>query len=245
MEDRNQKRRRLYAGSHVPAGILAKLLRRIRQEDDIDSALNVSEWQLNQSVNSLWEELGQPEILQHKDGEFQWDCASFKKTLQHVVRHSSRFRQAVHKAWLGGAGVLPENPMHLILYGDEATPGMVLRLDNRRKLLCIYWSLREFGPELLKHESMWMPLAVLRSSKSKDMQGGVSCCVRMILRRLFITDKVSEDGILLQLNLPATNYTRLHVSLGNLILDGDADRAFWCCKRRERQTSLHCMQERP
>jgi hypothetical protein len=191
MEDRHQKRRRLYAGSHVPARVLAQLLRRLRQESDIDSALNVSEWQLNQSVNSLWDELGQPETLQHKDGEIQWHCASLKKTLQHAVAKSPRFRQAVHAAWLRGEGALPDRPMRLIIYGDEATPGMVLRLDNRRKLLGIYWSLREFGAELLKHGYMWLHVAVLRASLTKEVEGGVSHCVRLILRRIFITNKVS------------------------------------------------------
>ena len=154
MEDRHQKRRRLYAGSHVPARVLAQLLKRIRQEPNVDEALNVSEWQLNQSVNDLWDSLGQAETLQHKDGEFQWHCAPLKKSLQYAVAKSWKFRQAVHDIWVRGDGCLQETPIHLVIHGDEATPGMVLRQDNKRKVIGIYWSLRQFGPELLKHDFM-------------------------------------------------------------------------------------------
>ena len=133
------------------------------------------------------------------------------------------------KVWQLGFG-RPHAPANLVIYADEATPGNVLRLDNRRKVLAVYVTLREFGPDLVKHADMWLPLAILRSSQIKDILGGASFCMRTLLRRIFITDKVTSEGVLLDLQLPQSRFVRLHLALGNFIGDGDAQRATWSAK---------------
>ena len=133
------------------------------------------------------------------------------------------------KVWQLGFG-RPHAPANLVIYADEATPGNVLRLDNRRKVLAVYVTLREFGPDLVKHADMWLPLAILRSSQIKDILGGASFCMRTLLRRIFITDKVTSEGVLLDLQLPQSRFVGLHLVFGNFIGDGDAQRAIWSAK---------------
>ena len=124
-------------------------------------------------------------------------------------------RSAVLKVWQLGFG-RPHAPANLVIYADEATPGNVLRLDNRRKVLAVYVTLREFGPDLVKHADMWLPLAILRSSQIKDILGGTSFCMRTLLRRIFITDKVTSEGVLLDLQLPQSRFVRLHFGIRKL-----------------------------
>ena len=138
-------------------------------------------------------------------------------------------RSAVLKVWQLGFG-RPHAPANLVIYAGEATPGNVLRLDNRRKVLAVYVTLREFGPVLVKHADMWLPLAILRSSQIKDILGGTSFCMRTLLRRIFITDKVTSEGVLLDLQLPQPRFVRLQLVLGNFIGGGDAQRATWNAK---------------
>ena len=85
-----------------------------------------------------------------------------------------------------------------MFYGDEVTPGNVLRQDNKRKMFAVYVSIKEFGPNLLKHERMWLPLFVVRSVVAKKIPGGISACIRAIFRRLFLHEKVSSNGILIE-----------------------------------------------
>ena len=120
MESQIAKRRRLYAGSHVPARVLSKLLKRIRQEENVDEALNVSEWKLKQAVATLWDEVGQVETLHYsKDGgDFVWHCASLVKLLQHAIATSPAFKQAIRSMWELGHGTLPASPAHLVVYCD-------------------------------------------------------------------------------------------------------------------------------
>lgn len=44
------------------------------------------------------------------------------------------------------------SPLHVIVYGDEVTPGNAVAHKNRRKSWAIYYSFLELGEELLCHE---------------------------------------------------------------------------------------------
>ena len=44
------------------------------------------------------------------------------------------------------------NPWRIIFYTDEITPGNPMGYKNLRKLWAIYWSILEFGPEVLSDE---------------------------------------------------------------------------------------------
>ena len=56
---------------------------------------------------------------------------------------------------------------HLAVYADDAVPGNVLRLDNKRKVFCVYVTSKELGPDLVNHADMWLPLAVIRATKHR------------------------------------------------------------------------------
>jgi hypothetical protein len=60
-----------------------------------------------------------------------------------------------------------------VWYYDEATPGAILRIDNKRKFWGVYFALAEFG-EALSREAAWVPVAVLRTAICKDIAGGFS-----------------------------------------------------------------------
>ena len=188
MESRAATRRRLFAGSGIPHQALVALLRRIRESPDIDVATSVTRAGLRASIDSLWGELGQAEAAPLSNGgHFDWHCASLPKLFQHAVATSPSLAEILRTAW---ARCLCTQiaPWSLICYCDEIVPGNVLRLDNNRKLLCVYVSIRELGPERLPRDALWFPLAVIRISQAKLVRGGTSVCINLVLRRLFVED---------------------------------------------------------
>ena len=91
--------------------------------------------------------------------------------------------------------------LDIVLYSDEITPGQQIK-GNDRKCQTIYWSLINFGPELLSFESMWFTVAALRASLCKTIQGGMSQVYKLILR-LFFGGRGRHDlrnGIMLHLH---------------------------------------------
>ena len=90
--------------------------------------------------------------------------------------------------------------LHIVMYSDEITPGQQIK-RNDRKCQTVYWSLVNFGPELLCFESMWFTAAALRVSECKKIQGGMSQVYKRTLR-LFFGGRGRHDlrhGILLRL----------------------------------------------
>lgn len=227
--DRATKLRRLCANASVSHKTLSDIVSHLRANPCLLEQ-DCSRFALRRSIEALWSEVGYREVLElDSGGPFEWDCLSLPRVLQFLCRVSESFRGAVRDTW----GCLPctaDSPWHLIVYGDECVPGNVLRLDNRRKFFSVYVSVREFGPTLLKHEHMWLPLAAIRSSIAKDTQGGISCFMRQLFRRWFLVDKVGSDGVLLDLAIPGSQHARLHFRLGNVLADGDAYRAIWSAK---------------
>ena len=64
---------------------------------------------------------------------------------------------------------LPSREWSIIISADEATVGNLLAVDPRRKAWLLYWSIAEFGAEVLSREDSWMLLGVMRSSICKKI----------------------------------------------------------------------------
>ena len=228
MEERNSKLRRLSALG-VPHLQLTELVARLQSDGFLKDDAPISRKVQRRSVDVLWQEIGQAESLALIDGEFTWQCVSFAKVLQLMVKESSGLRGSLRTLW-EQKPCTSDMPYHLVIYADEVVPGNVLRLDNKRKVFCVYVSIREVGPLYLKNEFMWLPIAVIRSAITKDVNGGISACMKVLFRRLFLLDKLQEDGVLLNLEVPCSRYVSLYFALGNVVADGDAYRATWSAK---------------
>ena len=180
--------------------------------------------QLKDATDAFFTHLQQTETLQLEDGtEFEWQCASLVKSLEFFTKRSANFHEliaAVHAKWPSSF----DRPWHLIVYCDEAVPGAVLRLDNKRKLVCFYVSVREMGPKILKHEAAWLPIALLRSCILKDVEGKLSAAARLLLRRQLVEpDGIRLRGALID-RLNGGEPGIIFAKLGNLLYDGDAYR---------------------
>ena len=91
----------------------------------------------------------------------------------------------------------------MVLYSDELTPGNPLRADNRRKTMIWYWSILEYGRHNLQKVEAWLPLAAIRSSIARQVEGGFCGVFRHLLRALFLRDgDIGTAGITLRLGDP-------------------------------------------
>ena len=191
---------------------------------------SVSSASLSRMYTALWQEVGHTIALTKEGGgQFDWDIVSFPKLLKHMVAESCAFCSLLRQLYQRSP-CTASSPYHLVVYGDEAVPGNVLRLDNKRKMSCLYFAIQELGPDYLKHECLWMPIAVLRSSVSKQVSGGISACLKSLFRHLFLQCRIAEDGIVVDLGIPETRHARLFFALGSLVADGDALRAIFLAK---------------
>lgn len=107
----------------------------------------------------------------------------------------------------------------MIIYGDEITPGNVLRPDNARKTTAFYISFRDFG-SWLRCEDAWLCIAVIRHNTAASARGGMSGVIRILLEAVFADMSV---GIVIGDELFFCTCT-------NIIGDEAALKSFWGAK---------------
>ena len=118
-------------------------------------------------------------------------------------------------------------PWRLILYSDEVTPGNQLKVDNKRKIQAIYWSLHEFHPKL-SDEDMWFTFTTKRSSEVNLIDGGMSRIFGFVVKLMFVTLGMSLTGQVLKLASGKT--IRLFLKLETFLQDGGAHKLTWHIK---------------
>ena len=96
--------------------------------------------------------------------------------------------------------------------------------------MCIYVSIRELGHRYLKHAACWLPIAVLRATFAKKIAGGFSACFRAVFRQWFLSDRIHDTPVMLDLAIPVHRHAAFYFKLGNLLADGEAYRSLWTAK---------------
>ena len=228
MESRPSKLRRLFVCSGIPRARIARLLQDLQNEtaDELGQLLTTSRFSMGRACEDLHRKVCVVEKLQLTDGVFDWPCVSLSALLQHVTREESMFKHLLRQLW-SSRPCSQAQPYGLTLYCDEIVPGNVLAPDNARKMSCWYCTVTDFGPQIVRHESTWVPLAVLRSAIAKKVVGGVSCCLAVLLRRLMVSEELSTKGICLDIGAEGGGHAQLFFRLSNVVADADGHRALW------------------
>ena len=84
-------------------------------------------------------------------------------------------------------------------------------------------AIRELG-SLLKHECLWMPMAVLKASTIKTIRGQWLQCLRVLLRSMLMDEHNVREGV----HIPDLGL--IFMRLSNILGDADALRQCWSAK---------------
>lgn len=150
-------------------------------------------------------------------GTMHWQIASPSKLLGLFLQNCPAFRDMFMRT--AAATVARHEPLSLILYHDEFTPGQVLKPDNRRKTTCFYFTFAQFG-DFIRSEFAWIPCAALRHTAASLVTGGLSTAVRAVLRSFFSGVENFATGAVMA--LPDMGNTMLFAKLLCVIADESA-----------------------
>ena len=121
-----------------------------------------------------------------RGGSFRWPVMRPQEFVQALAEEDNPFRRSLADA-LVASPPSPAAPWHLILYLDELTPGNLLSPQKSRKLTAFYVSFLELRSHL-RWEHAWLPCGVLRWCISRQVVGGMSAIVRILLSDFFEGD---------------------------------------------------------
>ena len=105
--------------------------------------------------------------------------------------------------------------------------GNAIRMYNWRKMWCIYVTVAQWPRECRAMSDCWFPLAVLRTSASHGVEGGISGAVGKLIHHLFVERKIHDEGVTVKVG---ANTLRLHFEIKAFYMDGDAWRAVFSAK---------------
>ena len=114
---------------------LRDVLQIVRENPGAANSLH-SRMTLYNHLDALWSMVGQSEQLTTPSGDFTWDTLSLPAVLQLFEQESVEFADLLADTF-AKYPCTPDCPWRLIMNFDEATPGMILSLNNRRKMWVI------------------------------------------------------------------------------------------------------------
>jgi hypothetical protein len=119
----------------------------------------------------------------------------------------------------------PQKPWNIVFFHDEISAGNILKADNKKKCVAVYFSFVELG-QSLRHESAWLCLAAIPSELAHRCRGGLSCIVKYLLRLFFFGSPNFCSGVAIPLETPVL----LFAKLGNVLGDEAGLKATYCSK---------------
>ena len=214
-EDRRKRVLRHAGANDISDSALAYVL-------EHESADPLTRRQIERQLDKEWTQVGTDTKLELKDGgEHTWPHCRLDWLLAYFCNNCPRF-QSVLSIAIATFGLA----LSLVFYSDEVTAGNPLRPDNGRKYHAFYISFLEFGPAALSDDSLWFPVATLRSKVCSQVVGGLASVMRILISSWFVDPLQAHCGIMLYLPVPIMCLIRM----GRVSADADALRGLLSLK---------------
>lgn len=209
--------------SSASSSAIARLISHIKDDPAVLEAITTKSGrqQLSHAVHSQFDDVAVVLQLPMEDGSlFAWPVNDAGKLFKLFVTSTTAYKELMQNA-VDRCG----HTLHLILFHDEISPGNVLRTDNKRKVSPFYIAFAEFGLAL-RSEHSWITLATIRSSIARKVKGGMGCCLKLLMRHLFLGATSLSNGVVLPLRAPTLVVTLLEC----VLLDEAAIKTSLDCK---------------
>ena len=177
----------------------------------------------NSFLENLSDKVALPQELKQ---DFILDILSIPKAMNFFAKHSRNYARLLRLTY-NRHPCTPETPWHIVMYNDEATPGAVMRQDNRRKMLGFYLTIREYGQKALHHEAAWFPYAIVRSTIVKQIPGKTSALLKCLMRQLLLSANNVRIGFDVIIDGEAF---LIFLVVSNTLYDEAACKASWSIK---------------
>ena len=111
---------------------------------------------------------------------YKWHIGRPQRVLRFLASHLDALKRI-----LQGMPSSPDEPLRVLHYHDEVTPGHLLAPVHSRTFTSFRFTFEQMGKHLLTCEEMWFEYAVLRTAVLKNVSGGMSNVMRKLMHVFF------------------------------------------------------------
>ena len=212
----------------VPDRALVDILGRLRADPVLLEDIPLRQ-HLTDEVNRVFLDAGGcllPLALIEKSNPHMWAVFRPQSLVRYFIEQAPAFR-SIMRSSLRAKRPSPTTPWNILFYQDDITPGNVLRPDLGRKCTCVYFSFKELQGAL-RSEDVWLPMAILKVSVTKFVDGGLAHAMRLLLRLFFVAEEGFQDtGVAID---AGDGPVLLFARLSNMIGDEAALKTAWQAK---------------
>ena len=145
-------RRGILSFGNVPDAQVERLAKKFKAHPE---CLDLTRRRCYDIRGELWDRLSVTSMV----GTYKFEHVSFTKLLREVTQQGPWRAELQKLFWQ--RPITSDSPLSLVIYGDELTPGNILRLNNNLKMMAWYFTVYEFAERFTRHEAMWLPLRVI------------------------------------------------------------------------------------
>ena len=187
--------------SFISQAAVAEILTAVRDSGELPQATSKATVKRRRdngiSVDTPYGPLVHMKTLVSKDGSaLDVPFANPAAWLYHTSRNCPRMMSLFNSASKHANHI--NQPWRLMLYCDEVSPGNQLKVHNRRKLQCVYYSVQEFGGYELTQEYAWSVLTCIRTDLVNKLQDWMSQFFRHCVNCFSMANANMATGISIQ-----------------------------------------------
>ena len=180
-----------HTGSHLSARGLESVLMKVHREGLPESGLSRqtiqrSREQLSRDTTPYVTLLQSVQVNHAQQGLVNLPVQAPLPILYNTISTSAAFSDAVEKALVAKPPTAAD-PWRLVVYGDEITCGQTLRVDNKRKVEGVYWSIMDLGSLALSQEHSWFEISAWSTHTVCDLTAEMSQVMTRMLACFFLT----------------------------------------------------------
>ena len=201
---------------YVTQRALSSLVQSIQRDGPIQHSSRTTQYRARQSI--AYHETPYGRLLDvHTVNGMSFGISPPFAAMYYHARNSASYA-AVLRDTLRRAPCDARQPWSFIMYQDGVDPSDGLSKSHTRKSAVFYWSIKEFGYDVLGQEQVWLTSNITRARLLKNIDGEHALIATKILETMY-NDVHDGQRIGVTLDLHSGDTIRIYVKVGVLLAD--------------------------
>ena len=212
---------------YVTQRALRNVVEAIKADGPLHHSSRAAQYRARKSIARTETPYGQLVIERTRD-EVTYGVSPPLAAMWYHTKHSKSYSEVILDS-LRRAPNSASSPWNVVFYQDGVDPSDGLAKSHTRKSAVYYWTVKEFGYDVLGQEQVWLTSALIRATQLADLNGEHATVAKDVLETMF-NEKIDAEHHGVTLELHEGGSVHIFLKLGVLLADEPALKELISCK---------------